>query len=122
MVQKENQGYNHISDPLALSQGIFLLYTFSKDCYYFSMCLEIRVAHREFENLKMTARENEHLQLESVPKVADNIDSLSIDHLVKMEIMDWIGVDNFFLHFILFSRSCQQFEDRYYLKFVLRRV
>ena len=43
----------------------------------------------------MPARENELLQLESAPKVADIIDLLSTGHLVKMKKIDWIGVDNF---------------------------
>ena len=38
--KKKNQGCNHHPDPLALSQGIFLLYESSKGCYGFSMYLE----------------------------------------------------------------------------------
>ena len=95
MVQKKNQGCNNHPNLLALSQGIFLLYTFSKDCYYFSMCLETMSYSKRVEKLKITARENWPLQLESVPKVADNIDLLSTSPLVKIKIIDWIGIDNF---------------------------
>ena len=53
------------------------------------------VAQREFGNLKMAVRKKDSFQLESVPKVVDNIDSLSTDPLVKMERINLIGVDNF---------------------------
>ena len=39
-----------------------------------SQCVWRRVARREFEKLKMAARENEPLQLENVSKVIENID------------------------------------------------
>ena len=64
-----------------LSQGIFLLYASLKTIIVSQYVWRQRVAQREFGKLKMAVREKDSLQLESV---------------LKVKIIDWIGVDNFF--------------------------
>ena len=83
-----------------------------------SQCVWRRqVARREFEKLKMVAREKESLQLESVSKMSE-----SIGPLVKVERIDLISVDNFlcilhpcFVDLVNSLKTC-------YLDFVLGKV
>ena len=59
------------------------------------MRLETKSCSERAWTLKIVARENGSLQLESVPKLSNNVDSLSVDPLVKVDRIDFIGVADF---------------------------
>ena len=70
----------------------------------------------------MAAREKEPPQLESVPKMSDNIDSLSTGPLVKVERIDLIGVDNFLCVLPPYLIDLVNSLKTHYLEFVLGKV